>query len=67
MQSLQIDRAITADIQLEILAGQYGARAISVMYNVPLDVVETLVEQIFDEQLEFLSTELVIEDYTVLQ
>lgn len=67
MQSLQIDRAITADIQLEILAGQYGARAISVMYNVPLDVIETLVEQIFDAQLEFLSTELVIEDYTVLQ
>lgn len=48
MQSLQIDRAITADIQLEILTGQYGARAISVMYNVSLDVVETLVEQIFD-------------------
>lgn len=67
MQSLQIDRAITADIQLEILTGQCGARAISEMYNVPLDVVETLVEQIFDVQLEFLSTELVIEDYTVLQ
>ena len=67
MQSLQIDRAITADIQLEILAGQCGARAISAMYNVPLDVVETLVEQIFDAQLEFLNTELVIEDYTVLQ
>lgn len=66
MKYFHLDRDITADIQLEILAGQCSIRAISAMYDVSIDTVEDLVEQIFDDQLQFLTTETGSESSTVL-
>lgn len=66
MKSSCIDKFIVNDIQLEIMTGQSNARAISVMYGVPLDVVETMVEEIFDAQLQFLVESTGTESFTML-
>ena len=66
MKSSCIDKFIVNDIQLEIMTGQSNARTISVMYGVPLDIVETMVEEIFDAQLQFLAESTGTESFTML-